>query len=463
MAKSTSKQGSGEASSGVVLKGKVGKIGGREYVLVDLEYVQARDILKAEAYNPQTGKGWQRELNEDKAGKLVAAMRGGHYTPAAFSASISDKHTVNRKGDHVEILGVTRDTPLNQIDGQHRSWALAKLFAEDQDKWTDTTIPLLITLDHSRLAEDFLNLQKSNPVARNLLRSIEVKEGLITDADKMELITLATDVISKLALTKTSFMPNGVAYTSNEKKKMQYSSLISPGASTLATTVYGGAKIAKDKGKSAKWLYDVYMVGWNYLEKNLKPADSEIPNETTTRLAFMSDGKNDIRLLTPLSKDGNRGGTSLLIAVLNMLAWSTAKADLDAPAENDLKKMCECVDMLWAEVQFDGGSAPDLRHHAGEFAKLYYKGYRGDKHDDIPTDLLDVLSPSTFDLKGKEYKSEKREAEKARLKALGLTLKGKPMGKRGRKPKAEETPPAKSPALEAREAAEARIASQTPA
>jgi hypothetical protein len=431
------------AKKSLDLSGKPGKVAGREYLLVDLPYIVARDVLKVEQYDHDTGRGYQRGLDNKKASALAAEMKDGRYTPAGLSASVTDKHKVSRVDDGtVKIVGVTPDAPLALVDGQHRTAAFAQLFAESADDWTETTMPLLILLDHAHQATDFLNLQRGNAVSRNLMRSLEFKSGMIDDP----LVGFATEVVGKLAADTRSFMANNVAYAANDKRKLQYSTLISSGGSTLATTVYGGAKIASEFAMTPEWLTACYMTGWTYLRKHLTPIDEGLGDDAVRKA--LSTG----RLLEPLYNGGNRGGTHLLIGVLNMLAWRTGYASLDKPSDEDLDHMAKCVDWLWGDAEYDGGSAPTLRQHVGEFAEAFFKTFKGSRVNGVPVDLVAVLSPSTLGLDAKQWRAAK----------TGKRGRGRPPLSDAEKAarRAKRAAEKKSKQLIQREAAAARIEAQ---
>jgi hypothetical protein len=434
------------AKKALDLSGRPGKVAGREYLLVDLPYIVARDLLRVEQFDHDTGRGYQRGLDEKKASSLAAEMREGRYTPAGLSASLTDRHKISRTDDGVvTVKNVSHDAPLACVDGQHRLRSMAILHAESPDEWADVSVPLLLLLDHAHQATDFLNLQRGNAVSRNLMRSLEFKSGMIDD----ENVGFATEVVGRLAADRRSFMANGVAYVTNDKRKLQYSTLISSGGSTLGTTVYGGAKIAREFGRSPDWLADVYTAGWTYLQTHLTPLDPDLGEESIRKA--LSTG----RLLEPLSQGGNRGGTHLLLGIFNLLAWRTGYAGLDKPGDEDLKRLADTVDWLWADAEFDGGSAPTLREHLGEFAQAYYKDFKGPKTLGIPNELVNVLSPSTLNLDAKQWRAARKGVKP-----------GEPV-KRGRgrprlsdEEKAARKAAKKSEALKQREAAAARIAAQ---
>lgn len=428
---------------------------GRKFINNTHKYGEIADWVHAETFQYETMAGWQREVSESHVKNLREEMENNNFTPTPWAVTINEwhdqslKHSSEADKSFVNIrVGSNNDHKLLITDGNHRRNAIKTLLQEaeqidDKDmKERLLNLPIAVTihLNHEKTTGDFLNLQKSRPVARNVTKSMEILSGLIDDEEDYPLMRFATDAIIKLNNNTRSHLAGTVAFGEARMTEVQYASLVTPGASTLLTTVTGGAKIARHFDKSPAWLVDKYIEAFEGLRKFATPTDPTMGDDAVREIF-----SQDMMLVpvggTGIGNKGTRGGSHLLIGIANCYAYVMANRTDSTPTDQDLKWLAEAVDDIFnvdPKHSDFGGSAGDKRRWMGKFVRKYFKHAKFTIKADgttveyppfekrIPAEFIELLSTSTMDVDTKSWKAYK--AEKS-----GVTPK-----KRGRKTKSQE-------------------------
>lgn len=357
----------------------------RKYVVITTDFENAKKLFSAERYRCDTGTGEQRELVMSHVKAIRKEIEDGNFTPTSVTAGFRKPEQgspgpsiVEKYGkDNVEILIVDGQT-LPLLDGGHRFHALELLYAypaykEDIGK---SAITALVMLDGST-KKDFLNLQKGRPVDKSHIHSLSIQEKLLKGKD-VEAMTVAYDTAKALNAGEGGVFYNQIRFDSRGVSGIPIASLNSKGASDIATSLVGGAKIAVAAGKSAAWLAGCINLAYATIKKNA-PELLEIGMK-----------------LTP-PPQGTKGSATMIIGLGNMLAYRLlAKASGDATAE-DTDKLVKAAKEVFGEPVNGNFSGPMKRDAMGAFAENYFDDMVDDKkYYGVPLRLVKLLSVSTF-------------------------------------------------------------------
>jgi hypothetical protein len=187
---------------------------------------------------------------------------------------------------------------------------------------------------------------------------------------------------------------------------MQYSSLSSIKPSDMATTVFGGWKVATwtgqgGRGRGARWLADTYVEAYRAVLAHCKPSVEEegIPQ-------VFERGK----LLRPILIEGTRGGSAFLVMLGNLLAFRKNFEGVEEATPKMLKHLARVVDET-LDHEHTGQSAANKRDVAGRFVRAYFEDIvvpYGEKAsadkprlgaiDDVPYALIQLWGSSTVDV-----------------------------------------------------------------
>lgn len=400
----------GEATKWVLLDNE------RNYGTVqNLPFRDANELIMAVPFNGEKGTGSQRGLLDSHVKKLKKEMREGTFTPTAVSASCSKKHL---KGLSVQggrfTLDVNSDDPLVQSDGGHRFEAL-KLLAKDLKKDLDASpdagdaeairrwlaqvddLPVTVTVYFDGDAQkDFVNLQAGKPVDATHVLSLRVKKGM--DADPA--VKLAFEVAKVLNGTPGSPFHGYIRFDSRGTLPLPVNTLCARGASDVATSLVGLARIGLLAGKDEQWLADTFMAAY-------KAVEARAPE-------LLKYG----RVLTPIKNEGKKGQSTMLVGVATMLAYRLASQHRDKPTDEDLSAVADAARETMQETVLGNFSGPMKRQLMGDYASNVLRDLEVAKHDsagkEIPVELIKCLSASTFAVEPlpKEPKPKKERVQK---------------------------------------------------
>lgn len=386
---------------------KIGDNKGRRFFVNTLPLKEVQGFLGASIFNALRGTGEQRQLRQSHVKELEREMVEDHYTPTVFSANMVATHFDNFKEhqDGTYSLTVFDTDPLHCTDGNHRLNGLLDLLENYEEyKTTVAELPItLITYIDGDPKEDFINLQAGQAIDKSHLTALRVKTGDFSE--KM-------NPIMKLAF-KTANLLDKKGGGSHLEQKIQMDSRVAKGAALIplsvlmpegasqdATTLTGGAKIAQQYEKDAKWLADIYVKTWKVLEDDCPQA--------------VESGK----LLCPFPA-GGKGSSSLIVGLGNIVAFRTGWSDRTEPSEKDMDRLAEIVKHSFNLDVPDGGIAANVkRTFMYEFTKRYCQDLTIGDHgkiatlDGIPKPLVKLWSASTF---GISKEKVKEDAEAAKL------------------------------------------------
>lgn len=418
----------------------------RPWFSTDVTYGVLRKFFAVVPYDPNKGKGEQRDPIVSNINRLYKAMKGNNYTPSTICVGIRVSHEKAMVKDEKKrrvTLTIKADNPLPITDGGHRSKGLEKLWKEattdEQKKAIEAIdVPIQIFLRPELIKRDFQNLNDSKAVSRSQLKMMR-EEELVDDAEKGPAIRVTQRAVALMdvAPETESFLHNDVNFTGGGSGKCDYSSLTAANASDLATSVTGGAKIVlypsyekmfhadKEKGLTredvaADFLVTCYKSVWQGIYKY--DEKEEIPNKMLGTVETFPELLLDGNMLRPnrLSGKGTKGGTGLNIMAGNMLAFymlQVAHKTIVQPVH--VKKVVAALrETLLQEVQ-GGGSGPAKRAATGEFIREFFKDDIRQTDDDqidmnkmgavdgVPTILCDlILTPSACNVPSRAQRAK---------------------------------------------------------
>ncbi len=379
--------------SGPVHKWKIG-LDSRLFGKLVLPFGEARELFAAVPFNAETGNGEQRCSSGPHIKKLSRVMRDGLYTPAEFTISLRDNHKNQAQFDLVDgvehfSIEVDYDDPLPVSDGEHRLAGLELLKkefaaelakADDPDKvnWESLiddvlNVPISFTLLLDGTAKvDFVNLQEGRPVDKAHMASMRVCLGGTPPDVKTAFATAPllnqhadSPFREKIRLDSRGMLP------------LPVSSLCSKGASDLATSLVGLARVGGKQG--AEELCKRVCETFRFLKKNAKE--------------LMDFGK----VLTPISDGGKKGGATLTVGVA--VVWAYRLAALGRPTEptdEDFQRLLQSAKFCLDERVQGDFAGPAKRKLIGRFAQDFLSDVVDDFHEKLPVSLLKLLSPSAF-------------------------------------------------------------------
>lgn len=354
----------------------------RKYVVITTDFENAKKLFSAERYRCDTGAGEQRELVMAHVKTIRKEIEDGNFTPTSVTAGLKSEQGRVVPGENgipeTFQLDVPDNATLSLLDGGHRFHALELLYAypaykEDIGK---SAITALVMLDGST-KKDFLNLQKGRPVDKSHIHSLSIQEKLLKGKD-VEAMTVAYDTAKALNAGEGGVFYNQIRFDSRGVSGIPIASLNSKGASDIATSLVGGAKIAVAAGKSAAWLAGCINLAYATIKKNA-PELLEIGMK-----------------LTP-PPQGTKGSATMIIGLGNMLAYRLFVQGLGETKPEDTDKLVKAAKEVFGTPVNGNFSGPMKRDAMGAFAENYFDDLTEDKkYYGVPLKLVKLLSVSTF-------------------------------------------------------------------
>jgi hypothetical protein len=401
----------------------------RKFSNITLTYAQLKQWAKATAYNAETGKGEQRHSKDSHVKKLRKAMEDGEYTPTSFALGLRPKHrkslTIDDKKQTftLEFDPNERDGRLVNTDGNHRltvlegveaSWR--KSLAETEDKeqkdiiegWLENLnnlpIPVILHLDGDPQT-DFTRLQLGLSVDSTHMLSLRGRKGELGDEVKsalgiaVELNNCENGPFEGLIRLDSKPVPSGSVL-----KPIPLSTLCARGASDLATSLVGLARIGNSFGMDAEGLS--LMVGEAY--------------------GLLCDHAKDLqkqgKILQPPKMGGTKGSATLYVGLGLLLAYRTGYLGKKEPEKDDRDRLVEIARQTLDEEVDGDFSAQRKRALMAEFAREFLSDLEDDFHEGLPKNLLLELSASAFGVKELPKEQEAPKQKKASKKTKKVTV-----------------------------------------
>jgi hypothetical protein len=392
----------------------------RRWMSVTLPFSEARRWFEVKPYDYKNNTGEQRAQIKAWVSTLKREMLADNFTPAGWSAGIRPSHektlVFDEKTRMVSVT-VTQNSKFAHIDGGHRAAAMLTILElalkqKDQDavdRINACEVTIQIYLEASRLKTDFTNLQEGRSVSKAQRRIMKIKNRNVSRQEQ-PICDMALSVGTDMNKTLTSHLCGQVAFDASATNKMGIDTLTTQGASELACSIYGGAKIALHASKDAAWLLNTYVEAYEAIKQHCE-AEPDAPDSP----AVLARGK----ILSPLGIfDGKKGGSSLILGIGNILAWRKVATGHNKATDADKKLLANITDDVFGEELSEGGlDAPRKRRLIGDFTMQFladlvlepgadpvagmYPGNEG-----IPQPLIDLLAPSAFGLKKKKKSDE---------------------------------------------------------
>jgi len=368
----------------------------RKYIVINEKYGVLKKIVSSEKFNALTGCGEQREVVGSHVKKIISEIENGDFTPTAVSCGLRDEQrgTLTFDGNKVSLrLEDGQTIPL--LDGGHRLEALRLLSELDKykERVDNCDITCLIYLD-GNTKKDFLNLQLGRPVDRSHLHSLTIQEKLSKSKDSKALF-LAYETTKLLNSNEKSPFYNQVRFDSLGAAGLPVSSLNGKGASDIACSLVGGARIALKFNKDAKWLSDCVVTAFTYVK-------AQCPE-------LMNPG---MPLCPP--PNGTKGAATMLVALGNMLAYRVCLKNSNSPDNSDIEALVLAAKTTFNQAINKNFSGPVKRALIGTFSSKMFAKMLDEKEywNTIPLGLIELMSVSTFAVpKLEKVKEEKVPSE----------------------------------------------------
>ncbi len=388
----------------------------RVWATAEIAFKDIRKIVKIEEYDSETGKGFQRGGIEAWMKKLSGYMDRNEFTPNSWAAGVLKSHLKDlgaiEPGRKIDSWKISSTVPLVSLDGQQRWGAmeiLRRKYEADPVRLKaidESIITVTIFLDPEFTRKDFLNLQSGKAVDSSQMLSMKIREGVIDEA-KQPILMLAQTTARIVNSDNTSPFHKRIKFDSGDVAPLALNSLLTLGASDIGTSIAGGAKIAIQFKKDAKWLASMYTTSFHAIEKYGEKSEVESAiDDSVHKIVNVLDKK---KLLYP---QGKKGSSSLLIGIGNVFAYRMAKMPRDEPRPQDLKQFVEAVEDTFNEEVNGNLSGSDKRRWMGIFLDRYTSDFTRRTADDEsdkkkvdaytngssfwPVDLIDILSKSAF-------------------------------------------------------------------
>lgn len=426
-----------------------GKSFERPYVMVTAPFAFIRRWLVSEPYNAEADTGWQRKATPVHIKNLRTAMQLDEFTPTVWNATADEWH-VEHGLKYLPVepgyaplvnLTVNEDHKLRLTDANHRFEAvkqyrvdMGKIDRQDIVDLIDRLpITIQVSLSPEHLWTDFLRLQKGKGVSRSQLKVMELKTRILSPK-KIETVEMATDIAKLLDQDVRSHLFKRITFGNTDPDRpIAYSSLVADHGSSLAWTLYGGALIALEHGKTAEWMANIYIETYQALNRTIDQDDGGP--------AFFKANQK----LCPENLGGPKGGSFLILGVANCLAWRLCYLGDDYIEDEDGKRL---EDIAYKTLRgVTGGSAPEKRVDMNDFATPFFSDLKDrtsgkfiPKVDGIPVELIELMSFSTWGVRPgprTQYQAALKAIKAKEAKEAAKILKFDDEGnlvKRGRKP-----------------------------
>lgn len=368
----------------------------REYLDVSMPFEEAEQYFVAKRFNALTGEGEQRENFEANVNHLDKVMCNGDYTPAGYSAilNLKNKKDVLSVDDATGTATLQLDSkkPLSLINGDHRFSSLKiirnRALAENNKKVVDEVNSLPISLMiylNGDAKKDFVNLQMGKKVDSSHLLSMRIHRKLLP-LKHQPFAELAFKLAKELNTEKDSPFYKQIRFDTKSLFGLPISSICSRGSSDIATSLFGTAKILHAYEKDEEWGQKIFVKTFKHL------------------ITQDLDALKEEHLLTP-PPSGTKGSSSMLVGVMSMVVYRCCLEDVSEPDLNMLTDLTESIKNNLSDEVNGNLSGPHKRTYMREFAREFFadvkmkkddKEVDVEKHEGIPTTLVNMLSASTF-------------------------------------------------------------------
>jgi hypothetical protein len=370
----------------------------REYIVVTLPYGVASQIYKTNIYSAKSGLGEQRQEIETHVKKLQAAMQAGRFTPTSVAVGTKSSHRKSiqfselESGEQVRIrmaeltIDLDKSEPLPLIDGGQRFGAMKRMHKSADSEEARKAIEMLpvtafIYLDGST-RDDFVALNQGKNIDAAHLLSMRVQQKALSAQD-MPYFKLAIEVARLLNEDADSPFYKQIRFDSRGIAPLNINTLCGKGKSDIATSLIGLAKIAIDGPHGADGPLDAEALAGvfqtAYMTIKEQAGDLYQPN----------------KVLTP-PPDGTKGSATMLIGVATLYTYRLALGDKDEDVVQ--QELVDAAKESLDDMILGNFSGPYKRECMGAFAKAFFKLCSVEKHHQVPKELVQLLSPSTFGL-----------------------------------------------------------------
>lgn len=363
----------------------------RKYGVSTLPYRRFVTIARTNLFDATTGKGEQREQVKPHVSKLRNAMLLGEYTPTSVAVGTYEHHRHNltvQAGQFALTLEDGDYLPLT--DGGHRISSLKSILedltrqyhsdevidkgriSEAMEEVESLPITFILALDGDT-QKDFANLQEGRRVNASHLFSLRVMKHMMDPA-----MQKAFELAQLLDTKKGSPFEGLIRFDSTGMKPLPISTLCARGASDLATSLVGMAKIVEKFSLKPAFATDILVQSFKALEK-------EAPD-------LLERG----RILTPIKNSGGKGSSTMLVGIGVVMAYRMGGLGHKKVSPSDLEAMVETARSTLDHTVEGSFSSQEKRTYVKNFAQLLLEDIDEPMHDRLPVGLLETLSTSAF-------------------------------------------------------------------
>lgn len=358
----------------------------RQFATVVVPFEVACDIFKSTIYNGATGRGEQREIHAPHSRKLQREIRNGTYTPTPVAVGTHKSHrdTIVYNGLDFELL-VDKSNPLPLIDGHHRFDGIDEILKSlterlksaktDADKELLEAqveqvykLPIAVTvyLDGDPQT-DFVNLQLGRSVDPSHMLTMKIRRNMGATPEMAN----AFEIAKALASAESGPFAGQIRFDSRGKMPLPISTLCTKGSSDLSTSLAGLARVCG----------------------NIPPKQlAEYVSQLYTQLrADCPEVLEYGKVMTPIGNGGTKGSSTMLIGVAICVVH-----DLVAHGKLRLSDAVDAARATMNRAVAGSFTASNKRDLMGEFAESFFSSYDGEKHDRLPIDLLQLISPTAY-------------------------------------------------------------------
>lgn len=368
--------------------------GNRVYATVTMSFSQACEAIMPYHFDATNGEGEQREVVAAHARKLKKEMLEGRYTPTPVSAGVHPSHKKRLTIENGRFaIDVDPGEPLPQTNGQHRFEALHQILAEVKDKLKKAKteeekkelekritlinalpISILLNLDGNP-AIDFVNLQASKAVDKAHMMVMRIFQDESDPSVKM-----AYSTARALHNAEGSPFRDQIKFDSRGNLALPITTLCSKGASDIGTSLIGLSRIAEHFSKAERHAAHAVISVYQAIKEN--------------QASLQDYGK----VLTPIRDGGKRGAATMYIGLASCLLYRIMLEGRDLPTDEDKKHLADVAAELLDEPVAGGFASARKRELLGRFARQYFSDLAVTMHEGIPTELVRILSSSTFNV-----------------------------------------------------------------
>ena len=366
----------------------------RRLAEISLPFKEARELFVPAPYDALKNEGEQRDVKMSHVRKLKRAMEAGEFTPTPGAVGLREQHVkavkyqTLRNKTTVFDLEVDSKQPLPLTDGGHRMESLNQLLleanellAQSKDKQEKLNyearvneilaLPFCCTLYlDGDTRQDFINLQSGRSLDSSHLFSLQMEQKSFDNPA----FRTAYKVAQELHNRTDSPFKNIIRFDSAGLNPLPIKTLCSDGASDLATSLIGLAKVGGDK------------------PDELATSVIEIFKALQKEATGLLDSR---KVLTPLGNGGTKGSATMLIGLAVCFTHRVALSPDKERSTFMEELLLTAMETLDREMR-GGFSGPRKRELMGAFAKRFFESVQTPKHEGLPVTLLKTLSSSTF-------------------------------------------------------------------